>query len=162
MSLCVCLYVHARVCESWAGSGVESGFCDACLIFDCLRSPPPTLSCHSTEHTPTSSDREHWPFRIRHTLAYNLARTDGRTQSQPFLYRDAIFKPDLLETQHQCGKATISGQDAAILFQSVSAALRRYASLWPSDETGVPLKWLTDRWCQQHWWGERRGERERA
>lgn len=46
-------------------------------------------------------------------------------------------------------KATISGQEAAILVQSVSAALRRYVSQWPSDETGVPVKWLTDRWCQQ-------------
>lgn len=52
--ICVCLYVHASMCESWAGSGVESGFCDACLISDRLRSPPPTPSCHSTEHAATS------------------------------------------------------------------------------------------------------------
>lgn len=42
------------------------------------------------------------------------------------------------------------GRDAAILVQSASAALRRRASQWPPDEAGVPLKRLTDRWCQQH------------
>lgn len=74
------------------------------------------------------------------------------THSKLFLRRDAVFKPDVLETQHQCGEATISGQEAAILVQSVSAALGRHVSQWsqwPSDGTGVPLKWLTDWWSQQ-------------
>lgn len=81
--LCECVSnIHARVCESRAGSGVESGFCDACLIFDCLRSPPPTPSCHSTEQTPTSSDRECWPFRIRHALWCKHPRTHGWTHTE--------------------------------------------------------------------------------
>lgn len=72
--------------------------------------------------------------------------------------RKGDMVPPVLDTQHRCGKATISGQEAAILVQSVSAALRGNVSQWHSDETGVPLKWLTDRWCQQRWWVERRGE----
>jgi len=65
MSVCVCVCVC--VCESWAGSGVESGFCDACLISGRLRSPPPTLlSLYWTRvHFCWCSPRERWPFRIK-------------------------------------------------------------------------------------------------
>lgn len=134
------------MCWQWGGIGILW-----CLISGCLRSPPPTLSCHSSWtciHFSWCSPRQHWAFRIKHTLTYNLTST----HSKLFLRRDAVFKPDVLETQHQCGEATISGQEAAILVQSVSAALGRYVSQWsqwPSDGTGVPLKWLTDWWCQQ-------------
>lgn len=97
MSPCVSVCVsniHARVCESRAGSGVESGFCDACLIFDCLRSPPPTRSCHSTEQTPTSSDREHRPFRIRLALWCKQPRTHARMAA----HRASTSFPSFTET----------------------------------------------------------------
>lgn len=116
--------MSACVRDSWAGSGVESGFCDGCLISGCLRSPPPTLSCHSNAHALLPIERR--PFRMKHALTCSI-----------------------VETQHRRSKATISGQEAAILVQSVSAALRRCVSQWPSDETRVALKWLTDWLCQQ-------------
>lgn len=161
MYVCVCLYVHASVYESWAGSGVESGFCDACLISDRLGAPPRTHSCHSTEQALTSPDTRALAFKDKtHSRTQPCVHIRIHTES-PSSVQMPFSSQGVLETQHLCGKATISGQEAAILVESVSAALRRYVSQWPSDETGVPLKWLTDRWCQQCWWGERRGEQER-
>lgn len=80
-NVCLSVCLNMQVCESRAGSGEESGFGGACHIFDCLRSPPPTLSCHSTKHTPTS-DRDHWPFWVRRTLTHhNLACADGQSRA---------------------------------------------------------------------------------
>lgn len=67
------------MCWQWGGIGILW-----CLISGCLRSPPPTLSCHSSWtciHFSWCSPRQHWAFRIKYTLTYNLTSAHTHTAS---------------------------------------------------------------------------------
>ena len=154
MSVCVCVCARARVsvctymqvCVSHVlAVGWNLDFVMPVLsliVLDRLH-PLPLVTLPYMQ--PLPPDRERWPFRIKHMLKHNLARTDGHMQQVPSSVEMPFSSHEFLILSINAARQPFQGQEAAILVQSVSAALRSCVSQWPSDETGVPLKWLTDR-----------------
>lgn len=88
-----------------------------------------------------------------------LERTGAVAHALLYEMDTPFSQPAVLKTQHRRNKATISGTGSCHFgSERVSGFEEMRVPAAPSDGTGVPLKCLTDRWCQHRRWEKERGE----